>query len=53
MSLVALALATDAAFVSTHHVVRIIFVVIVAPIIFRAINANAARQSLADARNQP
>jgi hypothetical protein len=53
MSLVALALATDAAFVSTHHVVRIIFVVIVAPIIFRAVNANAARQSLADARNQP
>ena len=53
MSLVALALATDAAFVSTHHVVRIIFVVIVAPIVFRVVNAGAARRSLADARNQP
>lgn len=31
MSLVALALGADAAFVSTHHIVRIVFVVILAP----------------------
>lgn len=31
MSLIALALGADAAFVSTHHIVRIIFVVILAP----------------------
>ena len=35
MSLVALALATDAAFVSTHHVLRILFVVVVAPFCYR------------------
>ena len=35
MSLVALALATDAAFVSTHHVVRIAYVVVVAPFVYR------------------
>lgn len=52
MSLVALALATDAAFVSTHHVVRIIFVVIVAPFVFRLINAGARRQTLANGRRR-
>ncbi|MFO0997624.1 MAG: AbrB family transcriptional regulator [Alphaproteobacteria bacterium] len=53
MSLVALALATDAAFVSTHHVVRIVFVVIVAPIVFRLVNAGQRRQALANGRQQP
>ncbi len=35
MSLIALALGVDAAFVSTHHIVRIIIIVILAPAIFR------------------
>lgn len=35
MSLVALALAIDSAFVATHHVVRIMLIVIVAPTVFR------------------
>ncbi len=35
MSLVALALAVDAAFVATHHIVRIILVVTCAPLVFR------------------
>ena len=35
MSLIALALGIDAAFVSTHHIIRIIIVVIAAPIVFR------------------
>ena len=35
MSLVALALGVDAAFVSSHHIVRIFFVVVVAPSSFR------------------
>jgi membrane AbrB-like protein len=35
MSLVALALAVDAAFVATHHIVRIILVVLFAPVLFR------------------
>lgn len=34
MSLVAIALAVDAAFVATHHIVRIILVVICAPLVF-------------------
>ncbi|MCW5773480.1 MAG: AbrB family transcriptional regulator [Rhodospirillaceae bacterium] len=35
MSLVALALAIDSAFVATHHVVRIVMIVVVAPTLFR------------------
>lgn len=35
MSLVALALGADAAFVSTHHIMRIIFVVVIAPWVFQ------------------
>lgn len=35
MSLVALALGVDVAFVATHHVVRIIYVVIAAPLVYR------------------
>jgi hypothetical protein len=35
MSLVALALHAEAAFVATHHVVRIFLVIVAAPILFR------------------
>ncbi len=35
MSLIALALSADAAFVATHHIARIVFVVIGAPLMFR------------------
>ena len=35
MSLIALALAMDAAFVATHHIVRIFLVVVLAPTAFR------------------
>ena len=34
MSLIALSLGIDIAFVATHHVVRISFIVIVAPLLF-------------------
>ncbi|MHA1567798.1 MAG: AbrB family transcriptional regulator [Alphaproteobacteria bacterium] len=37
MSLVALALNVDTAFVATHHIARIIMVVVLAPVIFRLI----------------
>jgi uncharacterized membrane protein AbrB (regulator of aidB expression) len=37
MSLIALALGIDAAFVSTHHIIRIIIVVIAAPVTFRVL----------------
>lgn len=40
MSLVALALGVDAAFVSTHHIARIIMVVTLAPLIFRSTRRN-------------
>ena len=36
MSLVALALGVDAAFVSTHHIVRIVLIVSLVPLTFRA-----------------
>lgn len=36
MSLVALALNAEAAFVATHHVVRILLVIVAAPVLFRA-----------------
>jgi uncharacterized membrane protein AbrB (regulator of aidB expression) len=35
MSLIALALSMDAAFVATHHIVRIFLVVVLAPLVFR------------------
>jgi len=35
MSLVALALGVDVAFVATHHVIRIVYVVIAAPLVYR------------------
>jgi hypothetical protein len=36
MSLIALALSMDAAFVATHHIVRIFLIVVLAPLAFRA-----------------
>jgi uncharacterized membrane protein AbrB (regulator of aidB expression) len=38
MSLVAIALAADAAFVATHHIVRIVIVVLCAPLLFRSLS---------------
>lgn len=43
MSLVALALAFDAAFVATHHIVRIFLVVVIAPFAFRMTRQKAAQ----------
>ncbi|MDH3232844.1 MAG: AbrB family transcriptional regulator [Alphaproteobacteria bacterium] len=45
MSLIALALGIDAAFVSTHHIIRIIIVVIAAPIIFRLLKRRQAAKT--------
>jgi membrane AbrB-like protein len=42
MSLVALALGADAAFVATHHLFRIIVIVVLAPVSFRFMRRNAA-----------
>ena len=36
MSLIAIALSMDAAFVATHHIVRICLIVVLAPLVFRA-----------------
>jgi len=36
MSLIAIAIGADAAFVSTHHIVRVFLIVVAAPILFRA-----------------
>ena len=36
MSLIALALSLDAAFVATHHLVRVFLIVVLAPAFFRA-----------------
>ena len=38
MTLISLALGIDVAFVSTHHLVRVVFMVIVAPLIFHFID---------------
>ncbi len=43
MSLVALALGVDVAFVATHHVVRIIYVVIAAPLAYRKFAGDSAQ----------
>lgn len=45
MSLIALALGIDAAFVSTHHIIRIIIVVIAAPITFRLLKRRQAKKA--------
>lgn len=42
MSLVALALGADAAFVSTHHIMRIVFVVVIAPWVFQMMERRRA-----------
>ncbi|MCZ6859649.1 MAG: AbrB family transcriptional regulator [Alphaproteobacteria bacterium] len=44
MSLIALALGIDAAFVSTHHIMRIIMVVIAAPLLFRLLRRRRQRE---------
>ena len=38
MTLISLALGIDVAFVSTHHLVRVVFMVTAAPLIFHFIN---------------
>ncbi len=42
MSLIALALSMDAAFVATHHLVRIFLIVVLAPQLFRLLRRRAA-----------
>jgi membrane AbrB-like protein len=42
MSLIALALSMDAAFVATHHIVRIFLIVVLAPLAFRATRRRSA-----------
>lgn len=42
MSLIALALSMDAAFVATHHIVRIFLIVVLAPLAFRLTGRRAA-----------
>ncbi|HVO14591.1 MAG TPA: AbrB family transcriptional regulator [Alphaproteobacteria bacterium] len=44
MSLIALALHVDAAFVSTHHVVRIVLIVMLSPLLFRTIRGIRGRR---------
>lgn len=41
MSLIALALGADAAFVATHHIVRIFMIVLIAPTVFRGLDRHA------------
>jgi len=45
MSLVALAMAIDSAFVASHHVLRILMIVIAAPLFFRRFVARGAKPS--------
>lgn len=45
MSLVALAMGIDAAFVATHHIARVLMIVAVAPPFFRAIGGRRKLQS--------
>ena len=44
MSLIALALHVDAAFVSTHHVVRIALIVMLSPLVFRTVRGIRSRR---------
>jgi membrane AbrB-like protein len=41
MSLIAIALSMDAAFVATHHIVRIFLIVVLAPLVFRLLGRRA------------
>ncbi|MCH7931042.1 MAG: AbrB family transcriptional regulator [Proteobacteria bacterium] len=50
MSLIALALGIDPAFVSTHHVVRIFLIVILAPLAYRVITARSRDRRRDDRR---
>jgi hypothetical protein len=43
MTLMALALGVDVAFVATHHVVRILIIVTVAPLLFRTLRKNGGK----------
>ena len=43
MSLIAIAIGTDAAFVATHHIVRIFLIVVFAPLAFRLLARGARR----------
>jgi uncharacterized membrane protein AbrB (regulator of aidB expression) len=45
MSLIALSLDIDAAYVSTHHILRILFVIGIAPLVFRLLAASGVRVS--------
>lgn len=45
MSLIALSFGSAAAFVSTHHIVRIILIVILAPMLFRVVRARSRSQA--------
>lgn len=52
MSLIALALGVDAAFVSTHHIVRIVILVILAPMTFRAVRRRVeAKRAVGERRS--
>ncbi|UEM05298.1 AbrB family transcriptional regulator [Skermanella rosea] len=53
MSLVALALGVDAAFVSTHHIVRIVLIVSLVPLVFRVYRHMAARRLPKDSEEPP
>jgi membrane AbrB-like protein len=45
MSLIAIAIGADAAFVATHHIVRIAIIVTCAPLVFRFLRRRAARRT--------
>ncbi|HKO10163.1 MAG TPA: AbrB family transcriptional regulator [Alphaproteobacteria bacterium] len=47
MSLIALSLGIDAAFVTSHHVARIVMVVLLAPLFFRALRGRLASKRVA------
>jgi len=53
MSLVALALGVDAAFVSTHHIVRIVLIVTLAPAVFALIDRRGRHGSAAGPADPP
>lgn len=45
MSLIAIAIGADAAFVATHHILRIALIVTCAPLVFRVLRRRAARRT--------
>jgi uncharacterized membrane protein AbrB (regulator of aidB expression) len=42
MGLIALAIQADVAFVALHHVVRILFVIVLAPVVFQLLLARSS-----------